>query len=79
MDWKGVKIPKGNRIFRSHKFTYMHGGSNFIIEIDEGLDGASTGHSELSTDSSGIVPSVSGSSVQACLQAVIEKIKEKFG
>ncbi len=35
MDWKGVKVPKGSRLFRNHKFTYMHGGSNFIIEIDE--------------------------------------------
>ena len=35
MEWQGVNIPEGSKLYRIHKFTYMHGGVNYILEINE--------------------------------------------
>lgn len=79
MEWKSVNVPQGSRLFRNHRFSYMSRGANYSIEIDEQVDGNCSGHAELSNDSSGSIPSVSGKDIKDCLQAVIKKIQEKYG
>jgi hypothetical protein len=74
MTWKSVPLPSGSKLFKSHNFTYMKGGTTFILEVDEFADGSCSGHGEHSTDKSSLVQSVSGSSVEECLKNLIENI-----
>lgn len=76
MDWKKVQLPEGTKLFRVHAFTFMHGGSTYHLEIDEFSSGTFTGHGEHSTDKSRVLESVSGSTLEDCLSALIRSIKK---
>ena len=75
MEWNKVKVPVGSKIFKNHRFTFMHKGINYRIEIDEFSDGACTGHAVHSTDKNSVIESVSAASLNLTLQAVIVKIE----
>jgi hypothetical protein len=75
MDWKNVKIPAGSRLFKVHNFTFMHKGTNYVLEIDEFRDGSWSGHGEHSTDKASVIESVSGKSLQECLELLIAKVE----
>lgn len=75
MDFKKVVIPEGGKLFKIHNFTFMFKGTNYNLEIDEYNDGTCTGHGEHSTDKSSVLESVSGKSIEECLNALIKKIK----
>ena len=77
MDWKSVSVPQGSKLYRVHRFTYMHKGVNYILEIDEFPDGNCTGHGEHSTDRNFIIESVSSPSIKESLEALIEKIESR--
>ena len=77
MEWKGIKLPVGSKLFRVHTFNFFHNGINFELEVDEYSDGAFTGHGQQSTDQSYMVESVSGNNVKECLEALIRKIESR--
>ena len=74
MSWKSVSLPTGAKLFKSHNFTYMKGGTTYILEVDEFADGSCSGHGEHSTDKSSVVQSVAGSSIEDCLKSLIKNI-----
>ena len=78
MDWKKTRLPSGSKLFMVNSFTYMYKGRTFILEVDEFSDGTFTGHGEQSTDKSHVVESVSGKSVQECLEALIKRIDQRI-
>jgi hypothetical protein len=75
--WRNVKVPSGSKLFRVHNFNFMHKGTNFVLEIDEFSDGSYSGHGEHATDKSSVVESVSGSSLEDCLEKLIKKIESR--
>ena len=77
MSWKNVTLPSGAKMFQVLNFTYMHKGTTYHLEIDEFADGTWSGHGEHSTDKSSVLPSVSGSSLQDCLDALVKTIETK--
>lgn len=79
MDWKSVKLPAGAKLCKTHAFTFMLGGSNYLINIDEYADGAFVGHSERTNDKSSVVEAVTAKSMNDCLSHVVEKIKSRTG
>lgn len=77
MAWNSVKLPAGGKLFKVHRFTFLFNGANFLIEIDEYADGACSGHGEHATDKNFVIESVSGSSVEECLNGLISRIQER--
>ena len=77
MEWKSAKVPSNSKLFKVHRFTYMHKGVNYLLEIDEFSDGSCTGHGEHSTDRNFVIESVSGDSIKESLDALIEKIASR--
>ena len=77
MEWKKTKVPPGCRLFKSHNFTFMNKGVSFHLEVDEYNDGSYTGHGEHSTDKNLVIESVNGTSLEACLEALINKIEKR--
>ena len=77
MEWKKVKVPAGSKLFRNHRFTYMHKGINYRLEVDEFSDGACTGHGVHSTDKNSVIESVSAPSMEQCMQLLISKIESR--
>mgnify|MGYP003683930431 CR=1 FL=1 len=73
MDWKTIKIPEGSKLYRIHKFTYMHGGVNYLLEINE-AGGTWIGHGEHATDKNSVIPSVSGNCLEDCVNQLISSI-----
>ena len=78
MNWDQIQVPPGGRIVRVSHFTYIFNGINFIIEVDESPDGTVTVHGEHSTDKNFVVESVSGSSVEECLNGILKKISSRI-
>lgn len=76
MNWKMVSLPDGSKLFKTHNFTLMHRGTNYRLDIEEFADGTFSGHGEHSTDKSSVLESVSGTSLEDCLNALIKKIKK---
>ncbi len=75
MDWKKIKLPQGSKLFRVYNFTYMHAGNTYHLEIDEFNDNAFSGHGEHSIDRSRHLESVSGKTIEECLEGLIKKIQ----
>ena len=76
MNWKKLSIPDGAKLFKIHNFTYMHKGVNFHLEVDEYTDGNFSGHGEHSTDKNTVLESVSGKTMEDCVNALIKSIKK---
>ena len=76
MNWKKLSMPDGAKIFKVHNFTYMVKGQNFHFEVDEYADGNFTGHGEHSTDKNTVLESVSGKSLEECVNALVKSIKK---
>jgi hypothetical protein len=76
MNWKKVSLPDGSKLFKAHSFTYMHRGITYRLDVEEFADGSFTGHGEHSTDKSSVLESISGTSLEDCLNALIKKIKK---
>ncbi len=76
MDWQMIKIPDGSKLFRIHKFTYMHQGVNYLLEINE-MNNTWIGHGEHATDQNSVIPSVNGNSLEDCLNQLIGKINTR--
>ena len=76
-EWKTVAVPVGNKLFKSHSYTYMHAGTTYNLEVDEFSDGTYSGHGEHSTDKSSVVESVAGASIAECLQKLIDRIQSR--
>ncbi len=74
MDWDKIKLPANHKVFKVHHFTYLASGSTYKIEVDEGPGGLYTGHGEHSTDPSQQLKSVSGSSIEECLQKLVDSL-----
>ncbi|MEZ4741275.1 MAG: hypothetical protein R3B45_02320 [Bdellovibrionota bacterium] len=77
MDWKKIKIPAGHRLLKAHTFMYMAGGATYRLEVDEYADGKFAGHGEHASDESQQLSSVIGTSVEECLQALVDGIGKK--
>ena len=77
MDWKAIQIPDGSKLFRIHKFTYMHQGVNYLFELNEMGDGKWIGHGEHATDQNSMIPSVNGSSLEECINQLILNVKNR--
>ena len=75
MAWNSVSVPQGSKIFRVHNFTFMFKGANYTLEIDEFPDGTFTGHGEHATDKNLQIESVTGQTLESCLQSLIGKIE----
>jgi hypothetical protein len=54
-------------------------GVTYQFEIDEFSDGSFTGHGEHSTDRNGFVESVSGKSVDDCLNNLVARVGQRLG
>ena len=65
MGWKDIKLPKGCKLIKIHKFLYMANGVSYNLEIDEFADGMFTGHGEHASDESQQLKSVTGKSLAA--------------
>jgi hypothetical protein len=77
MDWSKVKIPAGAQLFRSHNFMYMIKGRSYELEISEYLDGKFVGYGQLSNDDSQLLKPFTRTSLQACLQSLIDSATAK--
>jgi hypothetical protein len=77
MNWKLVKCRPGGKIFKVHNFSYMIKGATYHLEVDEFHDGNCTGHGEHSTDKNSFVESVNATSVEGCLNLLIEKVSAR--
>lgn len=77
MDWQKLIIPAGSKLFRMQRFTYMHKGVNYLLEVDEYNNGTCMGHGEKSNDKNFVIESVSGPSMEECLNQLIKKIVER--
>ncbi len=75
MNWKAVQLPEGSKLFKVHSFTYMRRGVTYLLEVDEFSDGTFTGHGEHSTDKNTVLESVSGKSLEDCVNSLIKSIK----
>ena len=75
MNWNKVTVPDGAKLFQIHDFAFMYKGNTYKLEVDAFVDGTFTGHGEHSTDKSHVLASVSGKSVEECLNALINHIK----
>jgi hypothetical protein len=76
-EFRNLKLPVGSKLFKVHNFTFMHKGITFVFEIDEFADGSFTGHGEHSTDKSSVIESVSGHSMQECLEKLVKKVESR--
>lgn len=76
MDWNKVSVSSGGRLNKVHSFTYMLGSDSFRFEIDESSDGSFTGHGEHSTDKNYLLKSVAGSTIEECLQQLIDGLSK---
>ena len=77
MTWNSIQLPEGGRLFKAHNFTFMYKGSNFTIEVDEFSDGTFSGHAEHARDKNLQIESVSGRSVEHCMEQLIKKIQDR--
>jgi hypothetical protein len=77
MEWKKVKLPNGAKLFKVHNFNFLHSGVNYNLEVDEYADGTFTGHGEHATDKNNMVESVSGKTINGCLEALIQRIQTR--
>ena len=77
MNWKNIKLPAGSKLLKVHNFTFMYQGSYYSIEIDEFNDNTFTGHGEHSTDKNYVIESVSASTLEGCLEALVNKIQNR--
>jgi hypothetical protein len=75
MNWKKLTVPEGAKLFKIHTFTYMVKGTTYHLEVDEFGDGSFSGHGEHSTDKSSVLSSVSATTLEDCLKALMAKIK----
>jgi len=74
MTWKNVKLNSAAKLFKIHNFTYIQAGTTYSLEVDEFADGSFTGHGEHATDKSSVVKSVSGTSLEECLNGLVANI-----
>lgn len=74
MDMTGLNIPKGAKLIKIHKYLYMHNGSSYNLEVDEYSDGMFAGHGEHAADESQQLKSVTGKTLNECLQPLIDNI-----
>jgi hypothetical protein len=72
MDWSKIKIPAGSQVFRSQNFMFMAKGRSFEFEINEYSDSRFVGYGQLSNDESQQLKPVNGSTLEACLQSLID-------
>ena len=77
MDWKNLKIPEGSKLFKIHRFNFLYQGVNYLLEINELNPSMWVGHGEHATDQSSVIPSVNGSSLEECLNKLIERIHKR--
>ena len=74
MDWKKIKVPAGSKVIRVHHFTYIHKGVNYSLEVDEMSDSRCSGHGEHSKDKNFVIETVSGNTIEECVNHLVEKI-----
>jgi hypothetical protein len=74
MSWKKANLDAGAKLFQVNNFTYIKDGITYSLEVDEFQDGACTGHGEHATDKSSVIQSVSGGSIEDCLNGLIANI-----
>ncbi len=77
MDWKATKVPEGSKLFRIHRFNFLHQGINYLFELNELGPTVWVGHGEHATDQSSVIPSVTASTMEECLNKLIEKINKR--
>ena len=77
MEWKSVSLPGSSKLFKVHNFNFLHNGVNFLLEVDEYSDGSFSGHGEHSTDKNFVIESVSGSTLQECLEELIKRVQNR--
>ncbi len=76
MNWKKLAMPDGAKIFKVHNFTYMSKGTTYHFEVDEYADGNFSGHGEHSTDKNTVLESVSGKTLEDCVNALVKSAKK---
>ena len=77
MDWSAVSLPSGSKLFRVHYFTFLHAGSNYVIEVNEFADGTFSGHGEHANDKNLQIEPVNGKNVEECLNGIVKKIENR--
>ncbi len=78
MDWNAIKVPEGAKLFKVHNYNYMFKGTNYLIELNEYSDSKWVGHGEHATDKNSVVPTVSGSSKEECLNLLVASINQRI-
>lgn len=77
MDWKGIKIPEGSKLFRIHRFNFLHQGVNYLFEINELGPAMWIGHGEHATDQSSVIPTVNGASIEETINKLIAQVSKR--
>lgn len=77
MDWNAMKIPDGSKLFRIHRFTFLHQGVNYLLEINELGKAMWIGHGEHATDQSSVIPTVNGSTLEETLNKLISQVVKR--
>ncbi|MCX6127949.1 MAG: hypothetical protein NTX25_02655 [Proteobacteria bacterium] len=77
MDWKAIKVPDGSKLFKIHRYNYLHQGINFLFEINELGDNMWIGHGEHATDQSSVIPTVNGATLEDCLNKLISLVNKR--
>jgi len=72
MDWSKIKIPVGSQVFKSQSFMFMVKGRSFEFEINEYSDSRYVGYGQLSNDESQQLKPVNGTTLEGCLQSLID-------
>jgi len=77
MDWLKLNIPQGSKLLRTQRFTFMHKGVNYLLDVDEYGNRSCMGHGEKANDKNFVIESVNGASVEECLNALMKKIADR--
>ena len=77
MDWKKINLPAGSKLLKIHNFIFMHKSAYYSLEVNEFNDGTFAGYGEHTADKNYVIESVSGATVEDCLNALVEKIKQR--
>ncbi|MBC7660351.1 MAG: hypothetical protein H7249_11685 [Chitinophagaceae bacterium] len=77
MDWKALIIPEGSQLFAIHRLNFIHQGVNYVLELNEHGPTNWIGHGEQATDQNIVIQSVNGTTLEDCLNKLIDRIHKR--
>jgi len=75
--WKSVTISERERLFRISNYLFVSQGRSYSIEVQEAPDGTFLAHGENTSDPHDVLRSVTGTTMQECLQAIVDQIERR--